>query len=111
MADDTTGEMESIIQPEAEKTAPEHISDWPTDFGGGGGEGDTPAGGEAPGSIGDFMEHKPQGGSMPTPEDMLSTNASNAEARAQAIKDGMDEGTADILHPNFSTPEDMNQIN
>ena len=59
----------------------------------------------------DVLEHMPPSGSMPTPEDMASTNASNAEARAKAIADGMDEGTADILYPDFATPEDMNRIN
>lgn len=66
---------------------------------------------ETPTNLQDLLGTMPQGGGMPTPQDMASTNASDAEARAQAIKDGMDEGTADILYPQFSTPEDMLKIN
>ena len=57
----------------------------------------------------DLSDHGAQ--PMPTPEDMASTYASNAEARAKAIADGLDEGTANIMYPEFSTPEDMLKIN
>jgi hypothetical protein len=43
--------------------------------------------------------------------EMEETNASNDEARARAIAEGMDEGTAAIVYPSFSTPEDMDRIN
>ena len=65
-----------------------------------------------PESIEDMLAPQSHGAQpMPTPEDMASTNASNAEARAKAIADGLDEGTANIMYPEFSTPEDMNRIN
>jgi hypothetical protein len=48
---------------------------------------------------------------MPTVEDMNATNASNAAARAKAIEEGMDEGTAAIVYPDFSEPDDMLRIN
>jgi hypothetical protein len=43
--------------------------------------------------------------------EMDQTNAGNDEARARAIAEGMDEGTAAIVYPSFSTPEDMDRIN
>jgi hypothetical protein len=43
--------------------------------------------------------------------EMEQTNAQNDEARARAIAEGMDEGTAAIVYPPFSTPEDMDRIN
>jgi len=43
--------------------------------------------------------------------EMNAVNSSNAEARQKAIADGMDEGTAQIVYPEFSTPEDMDRIN
>lgn len=65
-----------------------------------------------PESIEDILAQQTHGAqSMPTPQDMASTNASNAEARAKAIADGLDEGTANILYPEFSTAEDMLKIN
>jgi hypothetical protein len=68
--------------------------------------------GYTPESLEDVLGQQPHGAQhSPTPEDMESTNASNAEARAKAIADGLDEGTANIIYPDFSTPEDMNRIN
>ena len=65
-----------------------------------------------PESIEDILAQQTHGVQpMPTPEDMASTNASNAEARAKAIADGLDEGTANIMYPDFSTPEDMLKMN
>jgi hypothetical protein len=43
--------------------------------------------------------------------EMNQTNAGNDEARARAIAEGMDEGTAAIVYRSFSTPEDMDRIN
>ena len=112
------GEAEPIIMPESERAEAERTGsdalpsnvDWSAlDLSGGS---DAPAGGDNPGSIADLaagIAHGAQG--MPTAEDMAATNASNAEARAKAIADGLDEGTANIMYPEFSTPEDMLRIN
>lgn len=78
--------------------------DWPTG-------GDTAPGDDVPGTLTDILGEDYQRGGTPTPQEMESTNASNAEARAKAIAGGMDEGTANIIYPEFSTPEDMNRIN
>jgi hypothetical protein len=43
--------------------------------------------------------------------EMEESNARNDEARARAIADGMDEQTAAIVYPSFSSPEDMDRIN
>lgn len=66
---------------------------------------------ETPGSLQDILDTMPRTQGMPTAEDMASTNASNAEARAKAIADGLDEGAATIMYPDFSTPEDMLRFN
>ena len=107
MTDDNIAELEKLVTPD-DKDGTESPLGTPGNWLGGGGTTDD----TAPGTLGDILAqrgHGPQG--MPTPEDMASTNASNAEARAKAIADGMDEGTANILYPEFSTPEDMNRIN
>jgi hypothetical protein len=106
MADDTIGEMERFITPEDKETGETSPEQTAADILGGG---DMPAGDYTPGSLSDVLEHMPQDGW--TPEDMASSNASNAEARAKAIADGMDEQTANIVYPEFNTPEDMNRIN
>jgi hypothetical protein len=43
--------------------------------------------------------------------EMEQSNRQNDEARAQAIAEGMDEQTAQIVYPSFSTPEDMDRFN
>jgi hypothetical protein len=96
-----------LVTPDDDKESTESPSETAGNWLGGGTTDDT-----APGTLEDILAqrgHGPQG--MPTPEDMTSTNASNAEARAKAIADGMDEGTANILYPEFNTPEDMLKIN
>jgi hypothetical protein len=42
---------------------------------------------------------------------MEQSNARDDEVRARAIAQGMDEGTAPIVYPSFSTPEDMDRNN
>jgi hypothetical protein len=107
MTDDNIAELERLVTPD-DKDGSETPSGTPANWLGGGGTTDD----TAPGTLEDVLAQQPHGGQgMPTPEDMTSTNASNAEARAKAIKDGMDEGTANILYPEFSTPEDMLKIN
>jgi hypothetical protein len=72
---------------------------------------DAPGDDSAPGTLGDVLGHAPKGDWAPSPEDMTLTNSNNATSREEAIKGGMDEGTANIIYPEFSTPEDMNRIN
>jgi hypothetical protein len=103
-----TDEIERLITPEDENAGGE-THEWSAADVLTGGE--APAGAETPSSAAEILDHMPQGGWAPTPEDMESTNTTNAEGRAKAIADGMDEGTADILYPEFSTPEDMLKIN
>ena len=111
MLDDIGSELDKVIDSAGETTEGQASGDWSAaDILTGAG---VPGAGdlETPGSLQDILDQSSQGSGMPTAQDMEASNASNAAAREAAIKGGLDPQTAQIMYPDFDTPEDMLRIN
>jgi hypothetical protein len=107
MTDDSHGDFEKLVTLD-DKDGGESPEQGAADWLSGGG---TPSDDYTPSSLEDILAQGQHASGTPTPQDMETENASNAEARAKAIAGGMDENQANIIYPEFSTPEDMNRIN